>query len=441
MLLRWVCCEHRAWADDPPKRPVPDYSNRGKPPVTPGDVALASARVVAAPAYFVTEYVIRRPLEATIPALERSGVPKSLYDFFLFGPEHKAGIVPTFLADFGLRPSVGLYAFWKDAGAPRHDMNIAGSTWGPAWLAGSLMDRYRFSKTSTDNEAFSVSAIARPDHPYYGIGPSSLESSQSRYGATILNIKESFEGHAARGLKVKASEDLRAVDFYNGRSIDGNPTLAESIAAGALPAPPGYLQDYTLLVSGVELVADSRDGKPTGSGVRFEAGGAHEANLAGGARESWVAYGGELTGAVDVTGNRGRVLSLSLLAKFVDPTTQGAVVPFTELVSLGGFGPMRGYLAGRLLDRSAFVSTFEYHWPVWNALDGSIRAEFGNVFDAHLEDFSLGLLRFSGSIGVETSAPSDNPLQILVGMGSETFEQGGKIDAIRIFVGTTTNGL
>src|SRR5277367_2314050 len=102
MLLRWACCEHRAWADDPPKRPVPDYSNRGKPPVTPGDVGLASVRVVAAPAYFVTEYIIRRPLEVTIPALERSGVPKSLYDFFLFGPDHKAGIVPTFLADFGL---------------------------------------------------------------------------------------------------------------------------------------------------------------------------------------------------------------------------------------------------------------------------------------------------------------------------------------------------
>jgi hypothetical protein len=102
---------------------------------------------------------------------------------------------------------------------------------------------------------------------------------------------------------------------------------------------------------------------------------------------------------------------------------------------------MRAYLAGRMIDRSAFVTTLEYRWPVWAVLDGSIRAELGNVFDAHLNDFAVNLLRFSGSIGLETSAASDNPLQILFGVGSETFAQGGQIDSFRLFVGTTTNGL
>jgi acetamidase/formamidase len=78
---------------------------------------------------------------------------------------------------------------------------------------------------------------------------------------------------------------------------------------------------------------------------------------------------------------------------------------------------------------------------VWNELDGTIKLEFGNVFDAHLDDFTVRLLRFSGSIGLETHGVSDNPLQILFGLGSETFEQGGKIDAVRLFVGTTTNGM
>jgi outer membrane protein assembly factor BamA len=143
---------------------------------------------------------------------------------------------------------------------------------------------------------------------------------------------------------------------------------------------------------------------------------------------------------VDLDGRR-RVLSLTATALFVDPTRHDTVIPFTELVSLGGFEPMRGYLAGRMLDRSAFVTTLEYRWPVWNVLDGSLKAELGNVFVARLDDLAMNLLRFSSSIGIETSGPSDNPLQILFGVGSETFSQGGKIDSFRLFVGTTTNGL
>jgi hypothetical protein len=70
-----------------------------------------------------------------------------------------------------------------------------------------------------------------------------------------------------------------------------------------------------------------------------------------------------------------------------------------------------------------------------------MKAEFGNVFDAHLDGFAVNLLRFSGSIGLQTAGVSDNPLQILFGIGSETFEHGGQIDSFRLFVGTTTNGL
>jgi outer membrane protein assembly factor BamA len=129
------------------------------------------------------------------------------------------------------------------------------------------------------------------------------------------------------------------------------------------------------------------------------------------------------------------------MTAFVDPMTHDTNIPFTELVSLGGTEPMRAYLIGRMIDRSAFVTTLEYRWPVWAVLDGTMKAEFGNVFDAHLQDFAPNLLRFSGSIGVQTAGVSDNPLQLLFGLGSETFEQGGHLDSVRVYVGTTTNGL
>ena len=45
-----------------PKRAVPDYSGRGEEPTTAGDVALWIPRVILSPLYFVSEYIIRRPL-------------------------------------------------------------------------------------------------------------------------------------------------------------------------------------------------------------------------------------------------------------------------------------------------------------------------------------------------------------------------------------------
>jgi hypothetical protein len=56
----------------------------------------------------------------------------------------------------------------------------------------------------------------------------------------------------------------------------------------------------------------------------------------------------------------------------------------------------------------------------------------GNVFGEHLEDFSPSLLRYSGAVGITTVTAPDSSVQLLVGFGSETFEHGGQVDAIRV---------
>ena len=43
-----------------------------------------------------------------LTAAEKAELPTALYDFFAFGPDHKAGIVPIALLEFGFKPSVGL---------------------------------------------------------------------------------------------------------------------------------------------------------------------------------------------------------------------------------------------------------------------------------------------------------------------------------------------
>jgi hypothetical protein len=121
-------------------------------------------------------------------------------------------------------------------------------------------------------------------------------------------------------------------------------------------------------------------------------------------------------------------------ALFADPLTQRPV-PFTELAALGGAGLMRGFMPGRLLDRSAAAATLHYRWPIWVWLNGAIQLSVGNVFGPHLAGLRPALLRFSGTIGVESGSP-DESLEVLVGLGSETFEHGAQITSLRIVVGT-----
>src|ERR1700721_2142495 len=67
-----------AVAPSPPpsaKRVMPDYDGRGPPPTTAGEVALWGPRVLLSPLYFVSEWLVRRPLGATISAAERADLP------------------------------------------------------------------------------------------------------------------------------------------------------------------------------------------------------------------------------------------------------------------------------------------------------------------------------------------------------------------------------
>jgi outer membrane protein assembly factor BamA len=148
----------------------------------------------------------------------------------------------------------------------------------------------------------------------------------------------------------------------------------------------------------------------------------------------WLRYGGTAGAFYDVNGH-GRVVSLSVATLFADPIGREPI-PFTELVTLGGSGPMRGFFPGRLYDRSAIVATAHYRWPIWVWLDGSLQAAVGNVFGEHLQDFKPSLLRFSGAIGIESIGAPDSSFELLFGLGSETFEHGGQVDSLRITFGT-----
>jgi len=410
-----------------PKRPVPDYSGRGPEPTTAGDVALWVPRVVLSPLYLVSEYVIRWPLSVGIPAAERSDLPRKVYDFFTFGPEHKAGFAPVGMFDFDFNPSVGIYVFWNDAGFKGDDWHVHVEAWPTDWVAGSLTDHIQID----DRQAvqFRVEGIRRPDRVFYGIGPDTRQSYQSRYGEDRFDGGARYEWRFWRDSRIETGLGLRASSTYDGH-FGNDPSLSKEAATGAFALPPGFGGGYTAEYNRASVVLDTRRPWPqSGTGFRAELQGEQGSDVRNSPSSGWIRYGASAGAYLDLN-QRGRVLGLSVMTLFADPLGDRPV-PFTELASLGGDGPMRGYFARRMVDRSAAAAALHYVWPIGPWLGGTIEAGVGNAFDEHLQGFRTGRLRFSGDIGLSTLGLTDFPMELIFGMGSETFEQGATIDSFR----------
>jgi len=424
-----------------PKRQLPDYEGRGPKPTTPGEVVLWVPRVLLSPVYFTTEFLIRRPLGAAITAAERAGVPDLLYNFFAFGPEHKAGFAPVVFVDFGFNPSVGVYGFWDDAFFRGDDLRAHFSFWGEDWIGGSVVQRVHFD--GQDSVQLKFVGVRRPDYVFYGTGPSTLESAQSRYGEDKLDVGVLFDFPMWRTSRIDAGAGVRSVSFRDGH-YGGDRGILESAAAGAFPLPDGFARGYTAEYNDLLVALDSRQPYPAeGSGVRLEAQAEQGSDVRQSPGSGWTHTAAGAGGYWDVNGYR-RVISLTARAMFSDPLGPRPV-PFTELVTMGGDvtspgafpAPMPGFYPGRLVDRSAAVATLRYKWPIAPWVAGSLQAAVGNVFGEHLQGFDTKLMRFSGAFGIESDSSPDSSFELVVGFGTETFEHGGQVDSLRLAIGIT----
>jgi hypothetical protein len=434
LALAFVLRSSQASAEPTPKRAVPSYDGRA-PQTSASDIALWVPRILFSPLYFVSEFVLRRPLGALITWAERAGAPKFLYDLFTFGPSNGAGVLPIAYLHFGFNPSVGLMFYWNDAGVKGHDLSFSASTWGLDWLAGIFTQRVRLNESTSLRYEFS--AIRRPDLRFHGVGPTSLDRDLRRFGQDALHSHLTFETRPIPGRAGRLETFLgqRRVSLYEGR-YQRDAGLFASARAAQEPLPDGFSTGFSTVDAGGKLSFDSRpvEGGSALSGARVETEFAHSSDLLRSPGSSWVTYGGGVGGFVALT-ERGRVLGLSVHTRFVDPIGT-APVPVVEYVDPGGDGPLRGFLMGRLRGRSYAVANLRYHWPVWVNLDGTMEFAMGNVFDERLRGFQLDQLRYSAAIGIETSKRADNAFQILLGVGSETFQQGGGIDSVRFVIGT-----
>ncbi len=425
--------------DASPKRPLPNYDGRDPEPTPVTEELLGVPRFLLEPPYLVSEYVLREPLGVAIPAAEEIDLITKTYDFFVFGKDHKAGILPVALAEFNFKPSVGIYAFWNDAGFEGNDLSLHTEAWPDDWFGATLQQRIALDKNHTLQLRFYE--MHRPDRLFYGIGPTTLESSESRYGLQQIEGDVSYEWRFWRSSRIEATVGMRDVLVFDGHYGD-DPSLTTEAATGAFPIPFGYEREYTAQYNRVVGAVDTRVSEARrGSGVRLELDAEQGSDVRNTPLAGWIRYGGTAAGYVDLNGLR-RVLSLAVTAQFADPFGSDPI-PFTELVYLGGDHAMRGFYIGRLLGRSAAVATASYAWPVGPWVDADLQLAVGNVFGEHLEGFEAGLLRFSGAFGLSIGGlqkmavmgSQDAPVEFLIGMGSETFDHGGQVDSVRVMAG------
>jgi hypothetical protein len=409
---------------------VPDYDGRGPEPTTVGDVLVWVPRVILFLPYVVIEYVIAVPLGWLATTAERNGWPQWLYNVFAFGPDHQGGVFPTFLVDFGLRPSIGLHFFWNNTFVQGNRISADAAWGGNQWGSISVGDRYE----SPGHSVWSIQAAwdRRPDTLFYGIGSQVLDTFRSRVGSDLVSGTLRYDS-PPRLLSLQTEARLQRVVFRD-YTCCGDPSLQDRVEAGQIPEPPGFNENTTSARLRVRAVLDTRHpGRLNQSGVRLAAEVQPVVDVVRGFDRSWLAYAAGVEGAWDVTG-KARVLTLGVVAYFVDPLGSEPV-PFNELVSLGGIEPMTGYLPGRLRDRSALVARLAWHWPVFAFVDGVAAVAFGNVFDAHLGNFNPDLLRLSAEAGFESRGSGNSGFVFVMGIGTETFRDGFQLTSFRLSFG------
>lgn len=415
-----------------PKREVPNYDGLGMPNVSSDNFGVWLARILLSPLYFTSEFILRRPIGAAVTGAERGNLPEKLYNFFSYGPKNSFGFIPVAFVEFGFNPSVGVYAFWNDFLAPRNTLRLHYEFWPFDWFGGSLTDRYAFDKRSSVQ--LRASALRRPDNVFYGVGPNSLQAFQSRYTSDRFDASADIDSGLWRTSMVHARVGVRKVDLFAGH-YGNDPSLEQEAATGAFAIPYGYDRGYLAPYTALRLVLNTR--KPDwerGSSFRFEVDSEQGTDVEHKPASGWVRYGASATASVDLN-QHGRVLSLSLATLFSDPIgPSGSQVPFTELVTLGGPTLMRGYFPGRFVGRSAAVATLAYSWPIAPKFDAILDTAVGNVFDEHLQGFRPGLFRVSAALGLATHV-ADPPIEFLVGIGSETFDNHATIDSVCVTFG------
>jgi hypothetical protein len=419
-------------------RPVPNYDGRAEERTTVGEALLWVPRVLFYPVYLVTEYVVRRPLGAVLRWAERRSA---------FGSRARFGLLPTVFAEFSGRPSIGFIFFANDFPDEHDELDVHFAWGGEGWWHLRVLQRFRevlprdarlaepWVRPGTNETGLEFVFLERQDERFFGLGPRASYPSFTRYGRRRLGGR--IDGLFVASARSLVSLWLRVEDnaFGPGETERdrGELRIDEVFDVTDEDVVPGF-DGYLLTELGLGFVYDTRPllRWPPG-GVRVEL----ESRLAFDARRTERLFwrlAGQLVGFVLLSEN-GNTLSARQYVGAVNPLGSGSV-PFTELMTLGGSELLRGFPEGRYYGASAWVTSVQYTYPVWLLVDGFVFFSVGNVFGENLRGFSLPAMTASFGWGLRLTWSSAFSVDVLLGAGTDRFEEARfGLEALRFSAG------
>jgi hypothetical protein len=101
---------------------------------------------------------------------------------------------------------------------------------------------------------------------------------------------------------------------------------------------------------------------------------------------------------------RYRVLALRARLDKVSALGDESIVPYVDLVTLGGSQRLRGYRRGAMRGEGALLLSAEYRWPIWDTWSAYLFWDEGQVFDRYgdIEGGSF-LSSWGGGINLRTA--------------------------------------
>jgi len=366
--------------------------------------------VVLLPVHLVLDSLVRWPLVQLSKLGEEHHIFPWLRWFFVWR-DGRMGLIPTFLYEFGLSPSVGIYFFADDLLGRGHQLTLHGGFWSHDWIA--VQGHSDWQRPGGVRLGLHGRYVRRPDQPFFGIGPATLSSEQSYYRRNIVDAWGTVSAELGGLNRFSLRLGYRRASFAEGQT----PSIDTFFDAAAIPGFAGY----SLVGGTLRLALDTRQPRLTNpeTGLRLELFTAYRIDP-GNRALCFVRWGGEAAGMLDLTGRR-HVLGLRVFAAGVENVGTDPV-PFTELIVMGGRRRMRGYLWGRFRGESALEITTSYRYPIWAYLDAELFLNLGNAFSAHFEEIALQRMFLGWGLALRTAVKRDISFDLIVGGGTSRLD-------------------
>lgn len=429
-------------------RALPDYDGRDDGAAASGDVLIWVPRVLFFPVYAVMEYGVRWPLVSFITWQEKTKILARLTGAVTFR-EGRSGLFPTAFFDFGLLPSVGFFFFNEDLFLEGHSFQVQGGFWADDWRRVVLRDQMRIF-ADTGHVDLRLEYATRPDHIYYGQGWATHQSSRVFFTHRILDAELGLSAFL-KGLN-RVSAFVRYRNGELGSSLacavgGANPTLEQIVDCnGRSPSIEtrfdttklaGFGGDgYQLITTGVGIELDTRqtDREFTdGTGLRAELASSFSVDPTD-PTLNFMRWNLQGNAFLDITG-KNHVIGLQLYTGFLHRTGDREV-PITEQVIGGGEEVLRGFLPGRFRGDTMFAATIDYRYPIWALIDANFFLGVGNAFGPFFEGFAWKRLVMSGGFALRTSLSRETSLDLVIGFGTNRFEESTfQVDSVRFSFG------